>query len=61
MNTRTIEEFKTLNADVLETVEGGLVWWAIPAGVTIYGIVAGYTDEKCIMDNGKHWYCAKLP
>ncbi|MGX7776284.1 bacteriocin class II family protein [Streptococcus pluranimalium] len=61
MNTKTMEQFNTLNADKLATVEGGLAWWVVPAGVTIYGIVAGYTDEKCIMDNGKHWYCAELP
>lgn len=50
-----------LNADTLATIEGGLAWWVIPAAATIYGVVAGYTDEKCIMDNGKHWYCAELP
>lgn len=58
MDMKTMEQFKILTAD---NIEGGLVWWAIPAGVFAYGTLAGYTDEKCKMDNGKHWYCAKLP
>ncbi|BCP59815.1 TPA: hypothetical protein ACGOYL_001153 [Streptococcus suis] len=61
MNTKTMEQFELIDDTILCMVEGGVAWWVIPAGVFVYGVVAGYTDEKCIMDNGKHWYCAKLP
>ncbi|GGE28986.1 ComC/BlpC family leader-containing pheromone/bacteriocin [Streptococcus himalayensis] len=61
MNKKNIAQFELIDDDTLRTVEGGLVWWAVPAAGVVYGIVAGYTDEKCIMDNGKHWYCTKLP
>lgn len=60
MNRNAFEQFNQLDTEILASIEGGIVWWAIPAGVLAYGAIAGYTDEKCIMDNGKHWYCTKL-
>lgn len=60
MDKRDITQFESIDNNTLCVIEGGLVWW-VPVGVIAYGVVAGYTDEKCIMDNGKHWYCTKLP
>ena len=52
---------KILDEDTLSDIEGGIAWWVGPAGFFAYGILAGYTDEKCMIDNGNHWYCVKLP
>lgn len=52
---------KVLDEDTLSDIEGGIAWWVGPAGAFAYGILAGYTDEKCTIDNGNHWYCIKLP
>ena len=52
---------KILDEDTLSDIEGGIAWWLGPAGAFAYGILAGYTDEKCMIDNGNHWYCIKMP
>ncbi|MBJ8326062.1 Blp family class II bacteriocin [Streptococcus pacificus] len=59
MNKKTVNKFETIDNDVLSTVEGGIVGWLL-GGAFVYGVIAGYTDEKCIMDKGKHWYCTNL-
>ena len=51
--------FEVLDADRLASVEGGGVG-VIMGGIILYGVVAGYTDEKCKMDKGRHWYCIKI-
>lgn len=59
MNT-TMTQFDSINSEKLADIEGGIAEWVVIGGVVLYGIVAEYTDEKCIMDKGKHWYCTKL-
>ena len=40
---------KILDEDTLSDIEGGIAWWLGPAGAFAYGILAGYTDEKCMI------------
>ena len=57
MNTQTIATFDLMDEAALAGVEGGV---NPLIGVFVYGIVVGYTNEKCQMDNGNHWYCMRI-
>ena len=59
MNTEMMVRFEVIDADRLASVEGGGVG-VIMGSIILYGVVAGYTDEKCKMDKGRHWYCIKI-
>lgn len=59
MHIKDLQDTEVLCRARLSEVVGG------DGGVTAallfsYGVIVGYTNEKCKMDKGKHWYCIKV-
>lgn len=59
MNANNLKNVEILDYSHLSRITGGD--GGLSAAILVgYGILIGYTNEKCRIDKGKHWYCIKV-